>query len=225
MTIQEFHIAFNIELDKTLDFEYPYMQPEQIDYWLNKAQERFIKQRLYPKDKRQPGFEENQKRIDDLRSIVKVSSVITPIADGELYRSELPNDYQHLIRHRCKTSEPICGVKKVGGIEIQQDDINTLLKDPFWQPIAEEPLFYFNGTEIVYETRGTFQVLETQVTYVKRPSKLKLGSAYSQISTDSDCELSEETHSEILDIAIAMVLENIESQRYQSNLNELNKTE
>ena len=45
MTVQEFHIAIGLEVDKTLDFEYPYMSPEQIDYWLNKAQDRFVKQR------------------------------------------------------------------------------------------------------------------------------------------------------------------------------------
>lgn len=225
MTIQEFHTNFYQELDKTQDFEYPAFQPEQIDYWLNKAQQRFIESRLYPKDPRFKGFEGNQKRIDDLKSLVKKSDAITPVADGTIYYSQLPNDYLHLIRHWCITNDSTCGTKSVGGVQVQQDDLNKLLKDPFWRPVANEPLFYLMGNKIVYEQVVGFAITETRLNYIKKPVQMKLGSQYVEISDDIDCELDSPTHQEILDIAISMVLENIESQRYQTNLNELNKTE
>jgi len=220
MTIQDFHNNFNIEVDKTLDFEYPYMLPEQIDYWLNKAQDRFIKERLYPKDPRAKGFEETQKRIEDLRTIVKPSGAITPVTSGTNYVTTLPNDYLYLVRHRCTTSST-CGVKNVGGILTKEEFLNQMIKDPFWKPTAEEPLYYFIGNTIVYETLGNFLITQTNITYVKDPLRLQLGSQYTTVTSDVGCELPEQSHQEILDIAVSMVLENIESQRYQTNLNEL----
>lgn len=220
MTIQDFHNNFNIEVDKTLDFEYPYMLPEQIDYWLNKAQARFIKERLYPKDPNMKGFEETQKRIEDLRTIVKTSEALTPVTSGANYIITLPNDYLYLVRHRC-TTVGTCGTKSVGGLLTIQEFINQMLKDPFWKPTADEPIYYFIGDSIVYETLGDFIISETTLTYVKEPLELRLGSQYINPTTDVNCELPEQSHQEILDIAVSMALENIESQRYQSNLNEL----
>lgn len=224
MTIKEFHINFEIELDKTQDFEYASFQPEQIDYWLNKAQDRFIKDRLYPKNPNEKGFEGNQKKIDDLKSLVKKTASITPTVTDNTYYSQLPNDYLHLTRHRCTTNDSTCGTKTVGGIQIQTDDINILLRDPFWKPIAEEPLYYLEGNKIVYEKIIGFTIVSTTLNYVKIPVKLKLGTEYIVTDVDVNCELDESIHNEILDIAVSMVLENIESQRYQTNLNELNKT-
>lgn len=222
MTVKDFHINFGLELDKTEDFEYPAFLPEQIDYWLNKAQSRFIKERLYPQDPRQKGFEETQKRIEDIRTLVKESTALTPIAVGTEYRIALPNDYLYLVRHRCTTSDT-CGNKNVGGILVKQEFINQMIKDPFWRPTATEPIYYFVGSDIVYETLGGFTLLNTKLTYIKEPAIITYGSEYITPVADIQCELPEQSHQEILDIAVSMVLENIESQRYQTNLNELNK--
>jgi hypothetical protein len=100
-----------------------------------------------------------------------------------------------------------------------------LLRDPFWKPISEEPLFYLQGNDVIYEQVVGFTIISTTLNYIKKPIQIRLGTEYVTIDTDVTSELDEATHSEILDIAVAMVLENIESQRYQTNLNELNKTE
>lgn len=223
MTIQEFHINFDIELDKTLDFEYPYIQPEQKDYWLNKAQDVVVKRKYDPQDPNNKGFEGNQLRIDDLKNIVKKSDPITPTVSGTVYTSALPNDYLHLIRHRCTTNTVACGDTIVGGKQVEQDDINTLLLNPFRKPIQEEPLFYIDSTGIVYETEGRFIVKNTVLNYLKVPQRMKYGTAYTTPSSNVECELDKSIHPEILNTAISMILENIESQRYQTNLNEITK--
>lgn len=225
MTTQEFHTNIDIELDKTLDFEYPYILPEQKDYWLNKAQGRIIKQRMYPQNPNQKGFEENQKRIEDLRTLIKESGVLTPATSGTKYTITLPNDYLYLVRHRCNTIDSTCGAKNVGGLLIKQEFVNQMLKDPFWKPSAEEPLYYFIGNNIVYETQSTYTLSNTVLTYIKQPNKIQLGSQYTDITEDIECELPIQLHQEILDLTVSMLLENIESQRYQTNLNELTKTE
>ncbi len=225
MTVQEFHIAFDIELDKTLDFDYPYITPEQKDYWLNKGQDRFIKQRAFGNNLTKRSFEENEKRIDDLRTIVKPSIPLTATHVGTEYSITLPNDYLFLFRHRVKTNSSKYGDQIVSGIQTKQDQINIFLIDPFWQPIPIEPLYYVLGNSIIYETQGAFTVTESYITYIKKYARIQYGTIYSSPITDIQCELPIHTHQEILDITISMMLENIESQRYQTNLNELTKSE
>lgn len=225
MTVQEFHIAFDIELDKTLDFEYAYILPEQKDYWLNKGQDRFVKQRAFGNNYTGKSFEQNEKRIDDLRTIVKQSVLINSTNVGTDYFVTLPTDYQFLFRHRCNTTDSLNGTQLVSGIQTDQDEINVFLIDPFWKPIFNEPLYYILGNNIIYETKGNFSVDSALLTYIKKYAKIQYGSIYSSPTTDIQCELPIHTHQEILDISISLVLENIESQRYQTNLSELTKSE
>lgn len=226
MTVQEFHNNFNIEIDKTLDFELPYMLPEKVDYWLNKAQERFVKSRAFGNNYFKTGFEQSEKRMDDLRTILVQSSPISPSNSGNIFISNLPDDYMYLMRHQCHTTYSECTTPMlVPGIQCTQDEMNILLRDPFWSPIPYDPLFYIMGDSIVYETEGDFDVVDTIVIYLRKFAKIQYGTQYVDPTSDVDCELAEHTHQEILDMAVEMVLENIESQRYQSNLNEQTKIE
>lgn len=223
MTIQEMHLAFDLEVDKTQDYEYPSFLAEQKDYWLNKAQDVFVKSRAFGNNLKKEGFEETQKRIDDLRTIVKKTSV-TPAKTGNEYINVLPNDYLYLVRHQCTVVSQSCGTKVVGGNQVRHDALNMLVEDPFWKPDKDEPLYYFEG-DLIQLGASDFNITNTALTYIRKYNKLQHGTAYIQPTTDIDCELPEHTHQEIVSLAANMVLENIESQRYQTNLNELTKTE
>lgn len=225
MTVGEFHIAFDIELDKTLDFEYPYISPEQKDYWLSKAQDRFVKSRAFGNNSKQQGFEESEKRIDDIRTIVVRSPQLSSNISGNTFEVTLPDDYLYLFRHQCTTVSSKYGTQLVSGKQVTQDGINNKLKDPFWTPLPDEPLYYIIGNSIVYETKGGFTIPSSNITYIRIYNPIQHGSIYLDVLPDLECELPIHTHSEILDIAISMILENIESQRYQTNLNELTKSE
>ena len=71
MTISEMHIAFKLGLDKTNSLDYPSFLPEEIDFWLNQAIRRFVKTRYSGLNVKREGFEQSQKRIDDLRTLVR----------------------------------------------------------------------------------------------------------------------------------------------------------
>lgn len=222
MNIKDWHINFDIEVDKSMDFENPYILPEQKDYWFNKAQDEFVADIIQPKDPRKKGFEETQERIDDIRTIVKESAVLTPVKDGSKFKTTLPTDYLSRVRHTCKTKKNDITLN-VGGELVKQMYLNNMLADPFWTPIPKVPVYYYIGNQIVYETLDNFDVIGTQITYVKKPSKIQYGSAYMEPIADIECELPEPSQRKILAMAVAMALENIESPRYQTNLNELNK--
>lgn len=223
MNILEIHIALRNELDKTQDLQYPDFQPEQLDYWLNKAQDLYIEDVAYPMVQGKLAFEVTQKRIDELRELVKTYESNTT-QNLTNFVIELPNDYKHLVRHECNTLKN--GVTKlVSGIITNQDKINLQKKNPFWKPISSEPLYYIIGNTIVYETFGDFDISDSILTYIKEPVKMQLGTAYTNPTVDVNCEISSEyVQYQIINRAVSMMLENIESPRYQTNLNEYTKT-
>lgn len=108
------HIAVNLGVQKIGSFQVDNLLPEEIDHELNLAQRRFIKQRYsnLSNPKRQ-GFEESQKRLDDLRNLVEdyflhlpsfMGAVYTSRSSSDIfaYRVKLPTDYMHLVNVRAK---------------------------------------------------------------------------------------------------------------------------
>ena len=118
MTIAEMHIAINQGLQKIGSFHADNFLPEEIDLELNKQILRFVEQRYNKKgNKYQTGFEESQKRIDDLRSLVVeysqntnyksqigpkhyIDSFTLPIPVASGGQQFEANDYLHLLNVR-----------------------------------------------------------------------------------------------------------------------------
>lgn len=117
MTVNDMHIAIDLELNKVNSNLYDIILPQEKDYFLNRAQERFIKQRYSPlSNAKGRGFEMSQKRIDDLRNLVipnyydKVYQLPTNDFDystkGRFY---FPDDYWFLTSNRSKVYYNSCG--------------------------------------------------------------------------------------------------------------------
>jgi hypothetical protein len=77
MNISEMHRSFKLELDKTSSLELPAYEPEEIDFWLNNAIRKFVKTRYSGINSKGESFEQSQKRIDDLRTLV-TQDTLTP---------------------------------------------------------------------------------------------------------------------------------------------------
>ena len=103
MTIEEMHIAVNLGVQKIASFQVDNLLPQEIDHELNDAMESFIKQRYTPMgNKYQRGFEQSQKRIDDLRALVvdsrtKCFYAGESITGYKIDRAPLPMDYMFLV--------------------------------------------------------------------------------------------------------------------------------
>lgn len=68
---KELHYQFKINLDRVDSLSNPDFNAAEIDWFLNEAQLIFIKQRMSMRsNSKQKGFEESQKRIDDLGNLV-----------------------------------------------------------------------------------------------------------------------------------------------------------
>lgn len=217
MDIHEIHIGFRQEIDKTMSYQSPSFLAEQIDYWLNKAQLYVINELAYPALNQNYGFENGQKRVDDLRDIVVPSFDISPFQISKnKFKSKLPEDYFHLVGHTCTIEG-----NEVPGVQSKIDYIELQKKDPFQKPTILEPLYYISGDSIIYDT-DNFKVDLTTISYIKTPNKMQNGQEYVVPSPNIECSFkSSDMIHKIIDRAVSMVLENIESVRYQTHLNEL----
>lgn len=309
MTAAQMHRSVKLLLDKADTLNYPNYRPEEIDFFLNFSQDRFVKHRYGGLSSRNRGFEETQKRTDDLRNIIS-SVQLTPLAlqasnyptgrfvnlpssattkylfsiteQAEVYYPECApnpkivksgniqflnpttNTIQYYIltsgtityNNKSYTANSITGPVIFNGQQaifggstspqtvttytgtgtvykaertradvkpIQHDDYNKIIRDPFNNPILNGN----NKMLLRLEIDGQFEILLPSqnsvfssliMRYIREPRRISLSSSI-------DCELADHTHQEIVDMAVSSMLENIESQRYQSNLNELNKLE
>jgi len=71
MNVNEMHLAIQQGVDKINSLQADMLLPQEIDIELNKSQMRFINTKYGKNNKYRKGFEESQKRIDDLRSLVR----------------------------------------------------------------------------------------------------------------------------------------------------------
>lgn len=93
MTVNEMHIAVNQGVQKIASFQVDNLLPQEIDHELNLAMMRFIKQRFnYTSNQKGKGFEQSQKRIDDLRALVVENQANTSY-EGQVYTSNYSNVY------------------------------------------------------------------------------------------------------------------------------------
>ena len=103
------HIAVNQGVQKIASFQADMLLSQEIDQELNFAVRRFISQRYNPQgNKYQRGFEQSQKRLDDLRHLVEdytgytssymgVGYTSTTNGNINIYRYKFPTDYMYLI--------------------------------------------------------------------------------------------------------------------------------
>lgn len=235
-SVAQMHLAFKEGLDK-LDSQFAAnILPEEIDLQLNRAQERWIKQRLFKNNGRRTGFEEDQKRTDDLRIVLKkgdsgVNMTITQLPDEDVdnitthsFSVSLPDDYQFHFRSYSIVTNPICGIEtkhKAKNRLTTHDRIDLFLDDPFNGPVSDELPILFEGNNIIVYTDPNTTLNSFHMIYTRIPRTINIFAG----SPTGDCELPIHTHNEIVDLAVSNVLEIIQSERYQTNKSELAGTE
>lgn len=90
-TVEILHRAVRYEIDKTDSLDSVGFLPEEYDYWLNSAIINEVKSKFSGSGVSREAFEQNQKRIDDLRTLVVQSSISTT---NDSNKSDKPNVYK-----------------------------------------------------------------------------------------------------------------------------------
>lgn len=224
MTAAEMHIAFKLGLDKVSSLQAPNFLPEEISFLLNQAQDRFMKTRYQGNNVYRTGFEESQKRIDDLRTLIKDDTAAPTLVTGrtDVWKYSLPADYRFAIMLQCYTTTTSCGNDWRPVRLVQHDDLSYLLYDPFNKPHHDYPMVAFQGTYIYIYSDGTFTPTNFRLKYLKVPAQITTSPTPPATGA---CELPEHTHQEIVDYAVSLAIEEIESRRYQTFKNDLTTQE
>ena len=84
--------AFEIELN-VLDDGFNKPKSMDTEWWLNKGLEKFWKTRYSGMNFKSTGFEQDQKRIDDLRTLVITQNIIPDKVTDKEYHVTIPHDY------------------------------------------------------------------------------------------------------------------------------------
>ena len=215
MTIAQAHQEFKFRLDKMDALNYPNFLPEEIDLVLNNAQERFIKQRYGVNNIKRQSFEETQKRTEDLKNVT-INAVLTPLAyasdniDLNARFLTLPTNHWFTVQERCNITCTICGSSVTNLVEViptSHSEFSKVIKDPFKQPTETKVLRLMEAGRV--ELISSCTIVDYRMRYVKQPTPVS-------ITTNTTFELSEHTHSEIVDLAVSIALEGIEGKRTQS---------
>jgi hypothetical protein len=217
MTIDRAHIEFQVFLDKRSTSQVPEVPPEQIDLYLNEGTLRFVKTRINGNNLYRATGEANQKRRDDLRTLLSTALLTATevVAEPGVYALDLPSvtDYLQLARLRVKTTYKTCAPEWREPNYTQQDDLERAKRDPFNKSTALNPLAYDEEGDIYVIGGEDFTVNEAKVTYYRLPREVK-ASSYGGAAVEWD--LPEHTHKEIVQLAVEIALETIESPRVQT---------
>tara|TARA_R110001583_G_scaffold26456_1_gene95156 strand:+ start:1142 stop:2305 length:1164 start_codon:yes stop_codon:yes gene_type:complete len=105
MNVGQMHTATSQGVDKINSLQADMLLPQEIDIEINKAQIKFINTKYTGNNAFRQGFEQSQKRIDDLRSLVR--EYAAPVTFKEQYNNniwvdqfQLPTDYMYLVNQR-----------------------------------------------------------------------------------------------------------------------------
>lgn len=209
------------------------------EWWLNRGLEKFYKTRYSGINYKQKGFEQDQKRIDDLRTLVyNIPLNPTKLSNSD-YTVELPEDYVILLGDTAYIL-PVDGktipcwdkdengnyvLKSTDTLEVTVETIdreksNSLSEYRLHYCLAR-PLKLIRNNQIYLYTDGNYQVRIYNMTYLRKPKYIDIH----EKPFDEYTDMPEHTHSEIVKLAAQMYIENQGNQRLQSHNQEVNTME
>lgn len=221
------HYDFKLKFNKIDSQQQKNLLIPEIDWILNEAVRLFVKLIAKPRVTNPLGFETSQRTIDDIRTIVK-NNVPIIVSNNEI---TLPSDYWHYVKGEVEISKNNCKEVIASLTPIQHDD--EAEKSDFdnsnfeWRNV--NGLFYEN--KIKLHTDKTFVNDKVFLSYIRKVlyihnAKDFRGGTYNlpdgtTQTNKQDCELPWQTHDEIVDIAVMLASNQIESPAAQLQLNKL----
>lgn len=220
-------IGFRMEIDKSTHLVNPHFEDEEIDWWLNQAVEKFVKTRYSGLNSKGESFEQTQKRIDDLRTLIVEESIVPIAGTADVHKTNsyvatLPTPatiYMFALGEEVTVTNLLdVLIGKFGITQCTVDTYRDMIDNPFSEHILHynecKPLRLFYGNVVELVTDGNYKVTKYHIRYLKQPAVI-------DGTGPVNCDLPVHTHSEIVKLAANMVLENIEQPRYQTHTAEV----
>lgn len=204
--------------------------------FINEAIDKFYKTRYSGINFKVQGFEQTQKRIDDLRTLIKNKKYTANSinkGDRNSYSVELPEDYVLLLGdtagiqpsnlNECwETNERGEYIIKYtdtleSTIETLDRQLGNSLSEHKLKYCQARPLKLIQDNNVILYTDGKYKVSEYEITYLAKPSEINS----SNITNTEYTDLPEHTHMEIVKMAIQIYLATKPMQHYNAYSNEI----
>lgn len=233
--------AFEIELNK-LDDNLTKPTTNITEYFLNAGLDKFWKTRYSENNFKRESFEQTQKRIDDLRTLVTEynfeNGEITKV-NNTLYTVTLPDNYLILLGDTAGITpadgvdNPCWSTDENGNYVIHYSDtiegtIETIdrirensLSEYHLRYTKARPIKLIANDLIKLYTDGKYKVSKYIIQYLRKPNKIDIHSNPFEEYTD----MPEHTQLEIIKLAAQLYIENQMNPRYNSYSNEVNAME
>lgn len=239
----ELQAAFELEINRLDDGLHKVMSSD-IEYFLNSALDKFWKTRYSQNNPKLDGFEQSQKRIDDLRTLVtecnyselsELNMQKVAKTSNSLYTVILPDDYIILLGDTAGITpadgivDPCWESDEEGNYVIHYSDtiegqIETIdrikensLSEFHRKYTKAKPIRLMAGNQIKLYTDGTYKVSRYTIQYLRRPQYIDIHKDPFKEYTD----MPEHTHLEIVKLAAQLYIENQANPRYDSYTQEV----
>ena len=225
MTREQLHIAFKIAMDKnsqSIAFGgCPAFLPEEIDYWLNQGLYQEINTKFTGNNASKIAFEGSIKRTHDLENLIRTDYNIAATKEANINRCYIANLFSDKRMFFVDAVLNFNG-KKANVLLVKHDDAKKFKKTYTNNPWIENPVCIIedNTLYIYYDDISmNANSYSVDITYVKYPTKVE------NLPAAGMDEIPEYTQYEVVNRAVELALEDIESQRVQTKtqLNQLDE--
>lgn len=219
MTTKDLHQHFIVEYDKAnVISSYPSVLPEEIDIWLNKANNMMINQKFTGNNTRRIAFEGDTKRIADLQGLITTTSITTHTAasfvpNAIIFDLASKSDYLFYILSSVRLNGETPSEVTLVSHEVSKKVYETAINKP-WIP---RPIVILEDDKLVmfYDTFEHSDVSKAvlDLTYIKKPAVIDI-----LTKADAIYEFTDNLAYELINLAVMLALENIESSRLNAKL-------
>lgn len=229
MNNKDSHIQFKVLLDKNSESVAfggcPAFLPEEIDIFLNNAQYQILSNKFTGNNSLKTGFEQDATRISELDYLVRSDNkqIAINTDNNEFVIENIHDDGNRLIiigfSIQLNNNKANCNLVDHNSAELYKQTYNNL-------PWIEDPVVYLEDNKayilvdpILMRTQG-FEPTNVDgkdqyyvnVTYIKKPKD------FNYKNPEEELDLPEDVIKQVIDRAVELALENIESQRFQSKV-------
>lgn len=217
MTVDQMILSFLTYYDRITSFSAPgYTEDEQL-LFLNNAQDDFIKDRMFGQNFQPPAFEDNQRRVADLRTLVVTPTALTYTSTDLLGARQytLPVNFMFHIRAHAictRSNYPVIASSEYFECNfIKSEDVEKVINSTVNRTHFIKPFVAISGSviKLIIDRFTTNTGLSLQ--YLKKPTALVAAGT---------CDLPEHTHQEIVDMAVRQALQVLQDPRWQTSVQE-----
>jgi hypothetical protein len=217
MTVDQMIESFLVYYDRITSFSAPGYEEYEKLLFLNNAQDDFIKDRMFGQNFQPPAFEDNQRRVADLRTLIVTPTALvyssTDLLGARQYT--LPANFMfHIKAHAIctRSNYPIVSSSEYFECNfIKSDQVEKVLNSTANKTHFVKPFIAISGSvvKLIVDRFTTNTGLSLQ--YLKMPTALIVGGT---------CDLPAHTHQEIVDMAVRQALQVLQDPRWQTSVQE-----